>query len=93
MKTTITTFDGVPYTMSLERTDDKYVLTFTCQRLYHSPQVEVHKFEDFTTAWEHYANNHHYYTNVHLEPLSEEAFLGLKPGTLYGHKPMEGRYA
>lgn len=93
MKTTITTFDGVPYTMSLERIDEQYVLIFSCQRKFMTPQTEVHKFEDYTTAWEHYANNCHYYNNVRPEPLSEEAFLGLPKGTLYGHKSLEVHYA
>jgi hypothetical protein len=68
--------------MSLERKEGKYVLTFTSQhRLF--PRTEVHVFEDYTTAMEHYANNCHYYNNVRPEPLTEEQFLGLKRGTLY----------
>ena len=83
MKTTITTFTGVPYTMSLDRVENGYALTFACQCLNRKPALEVHKFEDYTTAWEHYASNAHYYNNVRLEPVSEEQFLGLKRGTLY----------
>lgn len=84
MHTTITTFDGVRYTMSLERDSehDEYVLTFTSQHRF-IPRTEVHRFKEYTTAWEHYARNCHYYNNVILEPLTEEQFLGLQPGTLY----------
>lgn len=84
MQTTIKTFDGIPYTMSLIRDSEQnmYVLTFASQ--HRSVQrTEVHRFEDFATAWEHYANNMHYYNNVRPEPLTEEQFLGLQPGTLY----------
>lgn len=84
MKTTITTFEGVPYTLHLDRVDDGYRLMFTCQRLFHTPQAETHTFKDFATAWDHYVRNIHYYNNVRVEPLTEEQFLGLKPGTLYG---------
>lgn len=85
MQTTINTFDGIPYTMSLIRDSEQnmYVLTFASQ--HRSVQrTEVHRFEDFATAWEHYANNMHYYNNVRPEPLTEEQFLGIPAGTLYG---------
>ena len=83
MQTTITTFHGVPYTMSLERVDGEYVLMFTCQRILSTPQTETRHFSDFDTAFQHYSNNCHYYNNVRPEPLTEEQFLGLKRGTLY----------
>lgn len=83
MQTTITTFRGVPYTMSLERVDGEYVLTFACQRLFSTPQIEQHSFEQFDDAFHHYAANCHYYNNVRPKPLTEEQFLGLKKGTLY----------
>lgn len=84
MHTTITTFDGIKYTMSLERdaANNVYVLTFTSQHRYFG-KTERHTFEDFTTAWEHYANNMHYYNNVRPEPLTEEQFLGIPKGVLY----------
>lgn len=84
MQTTITTFDGVPYTMSLERDYEKheYVLTFASQSVLHQ-HTEVHRFKEYTTAWEHYARNCHYYNNVTPEPVDEETFLGLKKGVLY----------
>ena len=84
MQTTITTFDGVKYTMSLDRDCEKheYVLTFASQSILH-PRTEVHRFKEYDTAWEHYANNAHYYNNVRLDPVDEETFLGLKKGVLY----------
>lgn len=84
MHTTITTFEGVRYTMSLERDTEKheYILTFASQHRFIN-RTEVHRFKEFTTAWEHYANNMHYYNNVRLEPLTEEQFLGIPAGTLY----------
>lgn len=84
MQTTITTFDGVKYTMSLERDTEnhEYVLTFASQHRFVN-RTEVHRFKEYTTAWEHYVNNYHYYNNIRLEPLTEEQFLGLPRGTLY----------
>ena len=84
MQTTITTFDGVKYTMSLERDveNNVYIFQFTSQHRFIN-RVETHRFEDYTTAWEHYASNMHYYNNVRLAPLTEEEFLGLPRGTLY----------
>lgn len=83
MQTTITN-NGINYTMSLERdaSRDEYVFSFTSQARFH-PRAEVHRFKEYTTAWEHYASNCHYYNNVVLEPLSEEQFLGIPAGTLY----------
>ena len=83
MQTTIKTFDNVPYTMSLERVDGEYVLMFTCQRIFFTPQTETHRFDNFEDAFQHYSNNMRYYNNVRPEPLTEEQFLGLKKGTLY----------
>lgn len=84
MQTTITISNGTPFTMSLDRDVEKhvYVLTFASQRR-SVPKTEVHTFQDFTTAWEHYSNNMHYYNNVRPEPLTEEEFLHLPKGALY----------
>lgn len=84
MQTLITADNGIHYTMSLERdsSHDEYVFSFTSQSRFH-PHTEVHRFKEYTTAWEHYARNCHYYNNVRLEPLSEEQFLGIPAGTLY----------
>ena len=84
MQTTITADNGIKYTMSLERDyeNHEYVLTFASQSRFH-PRTEVHRFKEYTTAWEHYARNYHYYNNVVLEPVDEETFLGLKKGALY----------
>ena len=85
MQTTINTFDGVPYTMSLTRDaeNNEYVFTFRSQHRFVN-RTEIHRFKEYTTAWEHYARNCHYYNNVTLEPLTEEQFLGLPPGFLHG---------
>lgn len=85
MQTTITTFDGIPYTMSLIRDSEnnEYVFQFASQHRFVN-RTETHRFKDYTTAWEHYASNMHYYNNVRLAPLTEEEFLGLPRGYLYG---------
>lgn len=89
MQTTITN-NGINYTMSLTRDaeNNEYVFAFMSQARFHQ-RSEVHRFKEYTTAWEHYARNCHYYNNVILEPLTEEQFLGLPPGFLHG----EAKYA
>ena len=84
MHTTITTFEGVKYTMSLERDvkNNVYVLTFSSQHRF-IQRTERHTFEDFTTAWDHYVRNCHYYNVDVPEPLTEEQFLGIPKGVLY----------
>ena len=84
MQTTITADNGIKYSMSLTRDVENhvYVLTFASQHRF-IQNTEVHRFEDFTTAWEHYANNMHYYRGFRPEPLTEEQFLGIPTGTLY----------
>lgn len=83
MQTTIKTFDGVPYTLHLDRVENGYRVTFTAQRPHTRPQVIAHAYEQYDDAWQYYASIVHYYNFVRLEPVSEEQFLGLKKGTLY----------
>lgn len=83
MQTTIKTFDGVPYTVSLDRVDNGYRVMFTAQRLFATPQTITRLYELYDDAWKYYASIVHYYNYVRLEPVSEEQFLGLKKGTLY----------
>lgn len=83
MQTTIKTFSGVPYTLSLDRVDNGYRVMFTVQRLFATPQIITRPFELYDDAWKYYASIVHYYNYVRLESVSEEQFLGLRKGTLY----------
>lgn len=81
---TVINNNGINYTMSLTRDSEqnKYVLQFTSHHRFVGG-TETHTFEDFTTAWDHYVRNCHYYNVVVPEPLTEEQFLGIPSGTLY----------
>ncbi len=97
LQTTITTSRGIPYTLSLARDVDnhKYIVEFWCQRKDSTPQSETHPFTDFSKAYNCYKRNVHYYNDVVLGPLDEEAFLGLPSGFLFGnrvHVTKEVRY-
>lgn len=93
IETTIRTSRGVPYTMQLERNpaEDNYVVGFYAQRNDVRPQCELHPFKEFDDAYNCYVRNAHYYNDVRLEPLSEEAFLGLPPGFLFGNRNIRVR--
>ena len=85
MQTTIKTFEGVPYTLSLERDSSKnrYIVTYASQSV-RVNKLSVREFEQYEDAWDQYSRAVHYYSYVRLEPLSEEQFLGLPKGYLYG---------
>ena len=87
IETTIRTSHGAQYTMMLERdaANDNYRVGFYAKRNDTVPQCELHEFKKFDDAYHCYASNMHYYNDVRLEPLSEETFLGLPPGFLFGN--------
>jgi hypothetical protein len=84
MQTTIATFEGVPFTLSLERdpVKNKYVVTYASQSRLDNRLI-IDTFDNYEDAWDKYRRSVHYYNNIVLEPLTEEQFLGLPKGFLY----------
>lgn len=87
MQTQITTGDQRTYTLRLERDtiQNRYMVSFTSISR-RCPRVEEHPFEQYADAFHCYAANVYAYNNIRLEPVSEETFLGLPKGYLYGSR-------
>lgn len=87
MQTQITTGDQFTYILRLERDaiQNRYMVSFTSTSR-RCPRVEEHPFKQYDDAFHCYAANVHAYNNIRLEPVSEEQFLGLPEGYLYGSR-------
>lgn len=83
MQTQITTGDQLTYILRLERDtiQNRYMVSFISRT-----HIEEHPFEQYDDAFHCYAANVHAYNNIRLEPVSEEQFLGLPKGYLYGSR-------